>query len=842
MGKSCMFRRGALSFFLICIVLSFSSLSFSAAPNPGDECGQPQISPLTERGIFIWKNCSTQQWSVIASADNRSSPVLNYEGVVSAGKSFESLSSFNLEAGDSIENLNSRAQIAFSLNSSKSDRDGFNFSFSQNKQACFNVTHLPNGTSVFLGTNKIRVNKSLNLQTLGDCYNFVFFLMDDMRWDSLWAMPITKEKLLTRGVNFSNAFITTPLCCPARANILSGGFYSFNTGVLQVASNIGSEKKFRENNDRKTIATKLQRAGYQTLYAGGKYLNGYEAPYIPPGWTKFVNNVLGPSSADWFDFEVVTGSSPYYRSTFGKISKVNQYVTTYHKDQLIDFMRNTDDSPFLAMFSVFAPHDPATPEKQDENRFLNYKYRGRGFEELDLRDKPQWVTDPDRARHVKSESRAAIENPLPDRFDECGKPEVDSTTDRGIFIWKNCVTDQWSVIATAGGQGLPGTTYEGSVNASQTFSSLTPVNIEYNDVVDSNSDFTQINFTVRMLGSGLDEFRFKYPADAQACFDVAGLPENSAVFIGSKKMTLNVSFNLTTLQPCYDDEFHIRQLQSLQSVDRAVGEIFDQVERQEKLDNTVFVFMSDHGYLWGEHGLYKKAMAYDEAIRTPLIFVMPGIEPRKDYKMIAADLDVPATILDMAGIKHQTDGDSMLSLLQNGNTPWKSELYFQHWGGSEAAFGTWTALRNKNYKYIKNALGEIELYDLKRDPYELKSLHRNPAKQDLVDRMDARLESQKGLAILSPWRAPTGKVGEAYNFQLTASGGLPPYTWSILAGELPPGLNLDPVTGLIYGTPFIAGTTKVKFMIKDNSIARHSGNSQYDVRPPGGFYIMKINN
>jgi hypothetical protein len=134
--------------------------------------------------------------------------------------------------------------------------------------------------SVFSATVQVLVERNLSL------LNFIVILTDDQRWDTLWAMPIVQEKLMARGVTFTNAFVTTPLCCPFRASFLSGGFYAHNTGVLTNALPNGGVSRFH---DEETIATILQGAGYKTALMG-KYMNGYLkiAPYIPPGWTKFI--------------------------------------------------------------------------------------------------------------------------------------------------------------------------------------------------------------------------------------------------------------------------------------------------------------------------------------------------------------------------------------------------------------------------------------------------------------------------------------------------------------------------------------------------------------------------
>ena len=113
-------------------------------------------------------------------------------------------------------------------------------------------------------------------------FNFVIFLTDDQRWDTLWAMPILQEKLAARGVTFTNAYTSNPVCCPSRASLLAGGFYSHNTGVLTNTMPNGGAYRFR---DDRTLPRLLQKSGYKTMLVG-KYLNDYElmAPYVPPGW------------------------------------------------------------------------------------------------------------------------------------------------------------------------------------------------------------------------------------------------------------------------------------------------------------------------------------------------------------------------------------------------------------------------------------------------------------------------------------------------------------------------------------------------------------------------------
>ena len=113
----------------------------------------------------------------------------------------------------------------------------------------------------------------------------VLILTDDQRWDSLGVMPEVRKLLGGHGVTFANSFVTTSLCCPSRATILTGQ-YSRHTGVYQNTTPHGGATSFR---DRSTVATWLHGAGYETALVG-KYLNDYNrlpTGYVPPGWDEW---------------------------------------------------------------------------------------------------------------------------------------------------------------------------------------------------------------------------------------------------------------------------------------------------------------------------------------------------------------------------------------------------------------------------------------------------------------------------------------------------------------------------------------------------------------------------
>jgi len=219
-------------------------------------------------------------------------------------------------------------------------------------------------------------------------WNIVLFYTDDQRADTLWAMPVLQQELVGKGVFFRNAFITTPVCGPSRASLLSGGFYPFNTQILTNNPPNGGAALFT---DRESLAVMLQRRGYATAILG-KYLNGYGEiqPYIPPGWTEF----LATGRGDWNDFEVVRGSSTPDAPGQGTVSRQSgEYLTYYLRDRALEFVRARSNGPFFACISTAAPHSPATPAKGDESAFQDYVYSSPNLNETDLSDKPQYVRD-----------------------------------------------------------------------------------------------------------------------------------------------------------------------------------------------------------------------------------------------------------------------------------------------------------------------------------------------------------------------------------------------------------------------------------------------------------------
>ena len=190
--------------------------------------------------------------------------------------------------------------------------------------------------------------------------NFVVIVTDDQRWDTLGSMPAVRRLLMTGGVTFRNAFVTTPSCCPSRVSLLTGQ-YSHRSGVLDgsVDNAPGGAPAF---DDDSSLATWLDDAAYRTGLIG-KYLNDYaQLPvgYVPPGWDEWFAIAQGPPQVRYYDFAL---------NENGEIVRYGDeppdYSTSVLRRKALRFVEG--EGPFFLYFAPIAPHLPSTPALDDLN-------------------------------------------------------------------------------------------------------------------------------------------------------------------------------------------------------------------------------------------------------------------------------------------------------------------------------------------------------------------------------------------------------------------------------------------------------------------------------------------
>jgi arylsulfatase A-like enzyme len=181
-----------------------------------------------------------------------------------------------------------------------------------------------------------------------------------------------------------------------------------------------------------------------------------------------------------------------------------------------------------------------------------------------------------------------------------------------------------------------------------------------------------------------------------------------------------------------DEVFRLR-VQAVQAVDRLIGTVEGALAAHGLTRDTYLVFSSDNGFHIGEYRLMPgKMTAFDTDIRVPLVVAGPGVPAGRRTSAMAENVDLAKTFAAIAGRRMRNDGHSLLGLLR-GHRPrgWRDAILVEHHGPrwsrldpdlqppSSGNPTTYRALRTRSFLYVEYADGERELYDLRRDPYEL---------------------------------------------------------------------------------------------------------------------------
>jgi len=186
-------------------------------------------------------------------------------------------------------------------------------------------------------------------------------------------------------------------------------------------------------------------------------------------------------------------------------------------------------------------------------------------------------------------------------------------------------------------------------------------------------------------------------------------------------------------------------------IDDQVGRLLNALDDERLSDDTLVIFASDHGELLGQHGLWHKFHAYEEALRVPLIVRLPGrvaagVRSRAGTSLI----DIPATMLALSGLDVPPElGGVDLRPALAGDADWETDrlLYSEHkplgaWHGAV----DWRMVTDNRLKYTWNRTAEDELYDLSADPYEM---------ANRIDDADLADQRRRLRAALDTWMRDT---------------------------------------------------------------------------------------
>ncbi|MCB2067612.1 MAG: sulfatase [Erythrobacter sp.] len=219
----------------------------------------------------------------------------------------------------------------------------------------------------------------------------------------------------------------------------------------------------------------------------------------------------------------------------------------------------------------------------------------------------------------------------------------------------------------------------------------------------------------------------------------------------------------------------------LSAVDDSVGETLDWLERTGLDRNTIIVFFSDNGSMWGAHGLVDKRNAYEESVRVPMIAWGPGIQHGVRSNARIRNLDLAPTFLALAGVQDrpaQFEGDNVVPLLTGQSTwadwPQDDFVYEYYWEWAYPMTPTTFSIVSGDYKLIwyHGIWDRNELYNLADDPHEMHNLIEAPELAEVRERLRhelfERLRSNSG-----DHRVPYSEV-ENRGFVFRNAQGTPP--------------------------------------------------------------------
>jgi len=207
--------------------------------------------------------------------------------------------------------------------------------------------------------------------------NFVFILIDDMRWDvmSCAGHPFVKtpniDRIAAAGVRFGNAFVTTSLCSPARA--------SFLTGTYAHVHGVRTNGKNDPDPSCPTFPQVLQRAGYETAFVGKWHMSPDAGPR--PGfdyWLSFAGQ------GDYVDPKL---------NENGRNFRKKGYMTDILTEYAVNFLKRDRSKPFCLYLSHKAMHAAFIPAERHKNLHAPSDLIKPQTWDDDLSDKPQWLRE-----------------------------------------------------------------------------------------------------------------------------------------------------------------------------------------------------------------------------------------------------------------------------------------------------------------------------------------------------------------------------------------------------------------------------------------------------------------
>ena len=201
-------------------------------------------------------------------------------------------------------------------------------------------------------------------------------------------------------------------------------------------------------------------------------------------------------------------------------------------------------------------------------------------------------------------------------------------------------------------------------------------------------------------------------------------------------------------------EHYRGRMGSLLAVDDLVAQVKGELREQGVARDTVIVYTSDNGWILGEHRLRDpitqtgeasgvKFVPYEGSSRVPLMISGPGFPKGRTVKAPTTNADLASTILDIAGASDEAtlpqDGRSLLRVARKPKSFQDRAVLIETFDNPRA-IPPYTSIRTRRYRYDVNVLGQANMFDLKRDPWELQSVDHDPRYAEIAELLRAELE------------------------------------------------------------------------------------------------------
>jgi arylsulfatase A-like enzyme len=194
-------------------------------------------------------------------------------------------------------------------------------------------------------------------------------------------------------------------------------------------------------------------------------------------------------------------------------------------------------------------------------------------------------------------------------------------------------------------------------------------------------------------------------------------------------------------------------LATITFMDTEVGRLLDGFDRSPNKDNTIICFWSDHGWHLGEKQHWRKFALWEEATRSPLIFVVPGMtKPNSVCRRTVDFMSLYPTLCDLCGlpVPEHVQGVSIRPLLANPDAAWDRPAVTTYLPNNHA-------VRTERWRYIRYRNGDEELYDHDADPHEWKNLAKEPQFAEVKQELGKWLPRENKEEIVTEPAAKQGK-------------------------------------------------------------------------------------